>query len=107
MQIIVTGNHIDVTDSLRNYVNSKFEKLERHFEQVSNIHVVLSVEKQRQKVEANLHLPNKDVHAEVEHEDMYAAIDALIDKLDRQVVKHKEKNAHHKNGDSLKNQAVE
>jgi putative sigma-54 modulation protein len=107
MQIIVTGNHIDVTDSLREYVSSKLEKLERHFEQVSNIHVVLSVEKLRQKVEANLHLPNNDIHAEAEHDDMYAAIDALIDKLDRQVKKHKEKKAHHKNGESLKNQAVE
>ena len=64
MQISVTGHHIDITDSLKNYVNTKFEKLERHFEQVANVHVVLSVEKQRQKAEANLHLRNNDIHAE-------------------------------------------
>ncbi|MBT5229866.1 MAG: ribosome-associated translation inhibitor RaiA [Methylococcales bacterium] len=107
MQISVTGHHIDITDSLKNYVNTKFEKLERHFEQVANVHVVLSVEKQRQKAEANLHLRNNDIHAEAVNEDMYAAIDSLMDKLDRQVVKHKEKNSHHKNGESLKKQVVE
>jgi len=107
MQINVTGHHIDITESLRHYVNSKLEKLERHFDQVANVHVVLSVERQRQKAEANLHLRNNDVHADAVNEDMYVAIDNLIDKLDRQVVKHKEKHSHHKNGDSLKNQVVE
>lgn len=96
MQINLTGHHIDITDSLRDYVGTKFERLERHFDHVSNVHVILSVEKLRQKAEATLHLNGTDVFAESEQEDMYAAIDALVDKLDRQVKKHKEKTKNHR-----------
>lgn len=91
MQISLTGHHIDVTEALRNYVDNKFQRLERHFDQLINIHVVLGVEKLRQKAEATLHINGAQVFADSVHEDMYAAIDGLIDKLDRQVIKHKEK----------------
>ena len=97
MQISLTGHHIDITDSLRNYVEAKFERLERHFDHVSNVHVILGVEKLRQKAEATLHVSGADVFAESEQEDMYAAIDSLVDKLDRQVKKHKEKSKNHRN----------
>ena len=95
MQINLTGHHVDITDSLRGYVDTKFEKLERHFDHISNVHVVLTIEKIKQKAEATLHLKGDVVHANAEHNDMYAAIDGLIDKLDRQVIKHKEKLKRH------------
>ncbi|MCL1038582.1 ribosome hibernation promoting factor [Shewanella corallii] len=95
MQINLTGHHIEITDSLREYVENKFTKLERHFEQINNVHVVLNVEKLQQIAEAKLNLNGGEVFATSEHSDMYAAIDALIDKLDRQVIKHKEKLTKH------------
>ena len=98
MQINLTGHHVDVTAALRSYVESKFERLERHFDHVTNVHVILSVEKLRQKAEATLHLNGTDVFADCVEEDMYAAIDGLVDKLDRQVKKHKEKHTNHRNG---------
>lgn len=98
MQINLSGHHVEVTPSLREYVNTKLEKLERHFENVTNIHVVLSVEKQRQKAEATIHVSRGNLFADAEHEDMYAAIDALTDKLDRQIKKHKEKLKDHHRG---------
>ena len=103
MQISVTGHHVDVTQPLKSYVDSKFERLERHFDNVTNVHVILSVEKLRQKAEATLHVNGASVFADSVHEDMYAAIDALIDKLDRQVLKHKEKKTSHRNNNGLKN----
>ncbi|MES9857621.1 MAG: ribosome-associated translation inhibitor RaiA [Sedimenticola sp.] len=102
MQISLTGHHMDITDSLRNAVDSKFERLERHFEHVTNVHVILSVEKLRQKAEATLHVNGADVHAESVEEDMYAAIDGLVDKIDRQVKKLKEKNTNHRNSVGVK-----
>lgn len=91
MQINLTGHHVDVTDSLRDYVNGKFEKLERHFDQINNVHVVLTVEKMNQIAESTVHLSGTEVHAKAENGDMYASIDALTDKLDRQILKHKGK----------------
>jgi len=91
MQINLTGHHVDITDSLRNYVDTKFEKLERHFDHISNVHVILNVEKLNQKAEATVHLSGAEVFASSEDSDMYAAIDRMIDKLDRQVIRHKEK----------------
>ena len=97
MNLSVTGHHVDVTDALKDYVGEKMEKLQRHFDRVTDIHVILSVEKLRQQAEATIDLSGTKVHAEAEAEDMYAAIDGLIDKLDRQVLKHKEKlRDHHK-----------
>ncbi len=106
MQINLSGHHVDITESLREYVVSKMERIERHFDNVSNVHVVLSVEKQRQKAEATLNLTGTQVHAESVDENMYPAIDSLIDKLDRQVKKHKEKKSdHHQSEGGIKNQA--
>ena len=95
MQINLAGHHVDITDSLRDYVDTKFTKLERHFDHINNVYVILNVEKLSQKAEATLHLSGTEVFATSEHTDMYAAIDGLIDKLDRQVIKHKEKIKRH------------
>ena len=95
MQLNLTGRHVEVTDSLRDYVNTKFAKLERHFDHINNVHVILDVEKLSQKAEATLHVNGGELFASTEHQNMYAAIDSLIDKLDRQVIKHKEKLARH------------
>jgi putative sigma-54 modulation protein len=95
MQINLTGHHVDITTSLREYVDTKFTKLERHFDHINNVYVILNVEKLVQKAEATLHLNGGEVFATSEHSDMYAAIDGLIDKLDRQVIKHKEKIQRH------------
>jgi len=91
MQLSITGHHINITPSLRDYVDNKLERLERHFENVSDIHCVLSVEKLRHKAEATVQVSGATLFADEVQEDMYAAIDGLIDKLDRQVKKHKEK----------------
>lgn len=90
MQINLTGHHVEITDALRSFVNDKFEKLGRHFDHINNVHVILSVEKLRQKAEAKLNVNGGELFADSEDTDMYAAIDLLIDKLDRQVKKHKE-----------------
>lgn len=95
MQINLTGHHIEITDALRDYVDTKFEKLERHFDHITNVHVILNVEKLNQKAEATVHLNGGELFANAEHQDMYAAIDGLISKLDRQVIKHKEKLKRH------------
>ncbi len=91
MQINISGHHLEVTPALRDYVTNKLGKLERHFDSITNTQVTLSVEKLRQKAEAKVHVSGADLFAQSEHEDMYAAIDALTDKLDRQILKHKEK----------------
>lgn len=95
MQINLTGHHVEITNSLREYVNTKFSKLERHFDQINNVYVVLTVEKSNQIAESTVHLKGAEVHATAENQDMYASIDSLIDKLDRQILKHKGKTAHH------------
>ncbi|MGR6035080.1 MAG: ribosome hibernation-promoting factor, HPF/YfiA family [Candidatus Nitrosoglobus sp.] len=95
MQINITGHHVEVTQALRSYVENKCQRLGRHFDQVANIHVVLSIEKMRQKAEATLHLSGANVFASAEEEDMYAAIDDLVDKLDRQIKKHRDKLINH------------
>jgi putative sigma-54 modulation protein len=99
MQVNLTGHHVDITDPLRAYVDEKIARLERHFDHVTNVHVILSVEKLVQKAEATVHIAGADVFADAVHSDMYAAIDALVDKLDRQVLRHKEKlKSHRGNG---------
>lgn len=95
MQLTVSGHHIDITDALRNHVSEKFEKLQRHIDHITNIDVTLIVEKQAHKAEANLHVSGADLFASSESDDMYAAIDTLADKLDRQIIKHKEKHRGH------------
>ncbi|WP_299180907.1 ribosome-associated translation inhibitor RaiA [uncultured Neptuniibacter sp.] len=96
MQINITGHHVELTDSMQNYVLEKLQKVERHFDNITNVQVTLSVEKLRQKAEAEMHVSGAQLFATHEHEDMYAAIDGLTDKLDRQVIKHKEKMKTHK-----------
>lgn len=92
MQISITGHHVDVTDALKSYVTEKISRLEKHFDHVTNTHVILSVEKLIQKAEATMHVAGgSEIYADATSEDMYAAIDALESKLDRQIVKHKEK----------------
>ena len=91
MQLNITGHHVELTEALKDYVNSKMEKLERHSDQISNSQVTLSVVKERQTAEGNLHVTGGEINAKAQHEDMYAAIDALVDKLDRQLLKHKGK----------------
>lgn len=91
MQLSLSGHHIEVTEALKNYVNEKFQKLERHFDHVIDIHVILSVEKLEHKAESTIQVNGAKLFAEDTQEDLYAAIDGLIDKLDRQVLKHKEK----------------
>lgn len=103
MQINITGHHVDITAALRAYVEEKIERLERHFDNMTNIHVILSVEKDRQKAEATVHVSRGNIYAESEDENMYAAIDSLADKLDRQIKKHKEKLKNHHRGEGHKN----
>jgi putative sigma-54 modulation protein len=96
MNLNISGHHLDLTPPLREYVTSKLKRIERHFDHLINAEVILSVEKLRHKAEATVHASGADLHAEaVVEADMYAAIDSLIDKLDQQTRKHKEKLRHH------------
>ena len=94
MNLTISGHHLDITPSLREYVLTKLERVTRHFDQVVDVTVLLSVEnlkekERRQRAEVTLHAKGKDIFIEQAHEDMYAAIDQLMDKLDRQVCRHK------------------
>ncbi len=102
MNLTISGHHLEVTPALRNYVEGKLDRITRHFDQVVDVKVLLSIENQtekerRQKAECNIHVKGSDMFAECAHEDMYAAVDELVDKLDRQVVRHKDRlqNHHH------------
>lgn len=103
MNLNVTGHHVEVTSSMRNYVADKFTRLQRHSESLYDVHVILSVEKQRQTAEATLQVTGSKLFAETTQTDMYAAIDLLVDKLDRQLIRHKEKlkDHHRKDKESL------
>ncbi len=102
MNLTVTGHHIDVTDSMRNYVTSKMDRLERHSDDVNDVHVILTVEKQRKKAEATVNVKGAQLFADTIDGDMYAAIDSMTDKLDRQLIKHKEKIKDHHRKDKDK-----
>jgi len=102
MNLSLSGHHLLITPAIRDYVTAKLDRVTRHFDHVIDVNVVLSVDKLRQQVTANLHIRGKDIHAECVDPDMYAAIDALADKLDRQVLRHKEK----KNGNRHESGAV-
>jgi putative sigma-54 modulation protein len=91
MNLNVSGHHLEVTPAIRSYVSAKLERIKRHFDHVIDAHVILSVDKLRQKAEVTLHVRGKDIHCECEEQDLYAAIDLLVDKLDRQVSKYKGK----------------
>src|SRR5260221_6245577 len=96
MNLNLTGIHLDITPAIRAYVVAKLDRVTRHFDHVIDVNVVLSVDKLRQKIEANVHVRGKDIHAEAIEPDMYAAIDDLADKLNRQVLKYKEKISAHR-----------
>ena len=104
MQLNVSGHHVEITDAMRGYVVSKIERLERHFDIVSNVHCILTVEKLRHKAEAKVNVNGGTIYADNTEEDMYAAIDGLVDKLDRRVRKHKEKLVDHHARDTQKRQ---
>lgn len=108
MNLQFTGHHLEVTPALREYVQSKLSRISNHFDHVIDVKITMRVEKLAQKVEATLHVPGNDLHAECADENMYSAIDLLADKLDRQVLRHKEKNAdHHKTNGAVKHQITE
>ena len=91
MQVNISGQHLEVTQALRDSINDKFARLERHFDKITNVQVILTVEKLQQKIEATLNIHGGEVVGNAVHENMYTAIDNLYDKLDRQLKKHKEK----------------
>jgi putative sigma-54 modulation protein len=95
MQLTVTGHHVDVTPSMRNYVEKRLDRIVRHFDKVIDVHCVLTVEKLDHKAEATLKVSGSSIHAEATDGNMYAAIDMLADKLDRRINKHKEKTTDH------------
>lgn len=99
MQITVKGHQVDVTPALHDYATSKFERVTRHFDHLHELNVVLGVEKLLHKAEATMHFgakkSSRKLHAVATAADMYAAIDALVDKIDKQVRKHKEKLTDH------------
>ncbi len=103
MNLSVSGHHLEVTPSLRSYVRSKIGRVTRHFDHVIDAHVILTADKLKQKAEVTLHVRGKDLHCESEEEDLYAAIDLLADKLDRQVLRYKDK-LQDKPADALKRQ---
>ena len=95
MQLNLTGHHVDITPAMRDYVEEKLQKLERHFDNVTGIHCILTVEKLRHKAEARVNLSGGTLFADSVEDDMYAAVDGLVDKLDRQIIRHKEKITDH------------
>lgn len=103
MNLNLTGRHLEITPAIREYVGSKLDRVKRHFDSVIDINVILSVDKLVQKAEATLHLSGKNIHAETMDSNLYAAIDALFDALDRQVLKHKEKFEARRHDDTGKN----
>jgi putative sigma-54 modulation protein len=98
MQMIISGHHVEVTQALKEYVASRFSKVERHFDNITSMQVILSIEKLAQKAEATIRFAGAEVFANAQSEDMYAAIDLLSDKLDRQILRHKEKIQHRYQG---------
>jgi putative sigma-54 modulation protein len=105
MNLSIQGHHIDVTPALREYVKSKLDRIRRHFDQVIDVNAVLGVEKLQQKAEVTLHVKGKDLFAEAVDTDLYAAIDLVADRLDRQVLKYKNKRQDHQH-EAIKHQDV-
>jgi|SRR5687767_7316436 putative sigma-54 modulation protein len=96
MNLQLSGHHLEITPAMREYITNKLGRITRHFDHVIDVSVILTVEKMQQKIEANVHLSGKDIFCESSNADMYAAIDSLADKLDRQIIKHKEKHFEHR-----------
>jgi putative sigma-54 modulation protein len=91
MNLYLTGHHVEITPAIRDYVSSKLERITHHFDRVIDVNVILSVEKLQRRIEANVHVSGRDIFCESANADMYAAIDSLVDKLDRTILKHKQK----------------
>lgn len=91
MQMVIRGHHVEVSPALEEYVRNKFERIERHFDNITSMQIMLSIDKLIQKAEATIRVAGAELFANAESADMYAAIDLLADKMDRQVVRHKEK----------------
>ena len=100
MNLNLTGHHVQITPAMRDYVATKLTRITHHFDHVIDVNVILSVEKLQQKVEASVHVRGRDIFCESTDPDMYAAIDSLIDKLDRTIIRHKEKNLEHRHNDA-------
>ena len=105
MNLTVSGHHLEITLAIHDYIQDKLARVSRHFEQVIDVDIILSVDKLDKKVEANVHLSGKDLYCESIDTDIYAAIDGLADKLDRAVLKHKEKLVDHHNQESIRHAA--
>lgn len=101
MNLQISGHHLEVSPAIRDYVSQKLQKVTRHFDHVIDIHVVLSVEKLNQKAEVTLHVPGKDIFVESVDPNLYAAVDEITDKLDRQVQKYKQKIQDHGRGHNV------
>ena len=98
MNLHISGHHLEITPAIHDYVTGKLERVTRHFDNVIDVSVIFSVDKLKQKAEVTVHLSGKDVYVEAIEEDLYAAIDGLADKLDRQIQKHKQKVQDHHRG---------
>ena len=100
MNLNLSGHHLEITPAIRERVLTKFDKVRRHFDQVIDVNIILSVDKLKQKAEANVHLSGKTIFVECDDANLYVAIDNLVDKLDRQIIKHKEKFTARRHDDS-------
>ena len=107
MNLQLTGHHLDITPAIRTYVTSKLERITRHFDHVIDVNVIMSVDKLQQRIEASVHVRGRDIFCESIDEDMYAAIDSLVDKLDRQIIKHKEKIVEHRHNGANRQRGTE
>jgi putative sigma-54 modulation protein len=101
MNLQISGHHLEITPAIREYATGKLERVTNHFDSVIDVNVILSVDKLKQKAEVTVHLSGKDVFVEAIDEDLYAAIDSLVDKLDRQIQKHKQKLQDHHRGQKI------
>jgi len=101
MNLQISGHHLEITPAIHDYVTGKLERVTRHFDNVIDVNVILSVDKLKQKAEVTVHLSGKDVYVEEIDEDLYAAVDALVDKLDRQIQKHKQRVQDHHRGKGI------
>ncbi len=107
MNLTLAGHHLHITPAIRDYVTAKLNRISRHFDDMIDVNVVLSVEKLQQKIEAVVHVRGKELFAVANDENLYAAIDLLADKLDRQLIRHKEKSGEPRHDAALKHQSPE
>lgn len=106
MNLQLSGHHLEITPAIRSYVTDKLSRITRHFDHVIDANVIMSVDKLAQKIEANVHVRGKDIYVECVDTNLYAAIDGMVDKLDRQILKHKEKAVDHHQDEAVRNRPV-